>query len=392
MKPRKTALICISDLYLTRGLQLRDYYLSRNDEVRLLTIDFSHRDKKPITNPPEGVTLLHHRPYQKNLSWQRLLGHYEFARACRKDLEEWKPNRIHCLVPANSLARQMGLYKKAHPEVQLIFDLNDLWPESLPIHGFEKTPPARIWRHLRNEWLPEADLVFAECGLFAQTIEQQTGIQAKKLYWSADLPDLHIDPHPDPEIFSLCYLGSVNNIIDLDWLESLLRALSAIRPVTLHLMASGEKKPELMERAGKYATVIDHGLVYEPQARQDIFDLCHYGLNIMKDNVRIGLSMKSIDYLAGGLPLINSLHGDIEEWIDQYDCGINIDRQSPSKTAANIEAISPEKHQQMRQAARTVYEEWLSKKVFERTLDQALDALDQKRLLPEENRKSETEN
>ncbi len=378
MERHKTALICISDLYLTRGLQLRDYYRSRGDEVRLLTIDFSHRKKQKIETPPDGVTLLHHRPYRRNLSWQRLLGHYEFAKECRVDLENWKPDRIHCLIPANSLTRQMGKYKKDHPEVQLIFDLNDLWPESLPIAGFQKTSPAWIWRHLRNAWIDQADLVFAECGLFAKTIESQTGVHPEVLYWSADLPELKSNPHPDPDELSLCYLGSVNNIIDLDWLEKLLARLSQSKPLTLHLMASGEKKPELIERAGRYAKIVDHGLVYDPQAKQDVFDFCHYGLNIMKENVRIGLSMKSIDYLAGGLPLINSLQGDIEEWIDQQGCGINIDRSSVENTARRIESVDCETHKKMRRAARQVYEERLSKEVFEHTLDQALDGLDHK--------------
>ena len=135
-----TVIICISDTYLARGHVLADFYAQHGESTLILTPDFSHSHKKIIEQKEDGVMYLHHRRYSKNLSWQRIYGHIEFAKLARQVVEQIQPQRIHCLVPANSLAKQMDRYKKDHPQVELIFDINDLWPESLPIPGFEYTP------------------------------------------------------------------------------------------------------------------------------------------------------------------------------------------------------------------------------------------------------------
>ncbi|MBF0578450.1 hypothetical protein IM774_01305 [Erysipelotrichaceae bacterium RD49] len=372
--PIKTAILCISDVYLSRGLQLKAFYEARGDEVLILTPDFSHRHKAliPSKERKDGIEYLHHRPYHKNLSWQRLVGHAEFAKACRKYLEAWKPGRIHALVPANTIAKEMDHYKKDHPDVQLYFDLIDLWPESLPVAHFEKTPPAWIWKHLRNAHLPAADHVFAECGLFAKRIASQTGIQPDVLYWTIAEAQTHSALNLPPDRLSFCYLGSVNNIIDLDAIEAFMTGLSQKIPVDLHVIANGEKKAEMIERLGQVVNVIDHGLVYDPQTKQDIFDACHFGLNFMKQEVVIGLSMKSLDYLKAGLPVLNSLQGDLHDWIETARCGINIDRDHLDKTVDQVLKTMGPENLVLRANARALFEQTLSIQAFENHLNEIL--------------------
>jgi hypothetical protein len=43
----------------------------------------------------------------------------------------------------------------------------------------------------------------------------------------------------------------------------------------------------------------------------------------MKDTVNVGLTMKSIDYLQHGLPLINNIPEDTYILISKYNIGIN---------------------------------------------------------------------
>lgn len=43
----------------------------------------------------------------------------------------------------------------------------------------------------------------------------------------------------------------------------------------------------------------------------------------MKQAVQVGLTIKSIDYLAYGVPLINNLKGDTRKLIEKYKIGIN---------------------------------------------------------------------
>lgn len=368
-----TVIICISDNYLARAQVLADFYHSKQESTLILTPDFSHSHKTPITDREEGVFYLHHRRYQKNLSWQRIYGHMEFAKLARKTIEEIAPKRIHCLVPANSLARQMDKYKKHHPEVELILDINDLWPESLPIPGFDYTPPALIWRMIRNRHLQRADYLFCECELFADILEKQTGMKPAVLYWSRADADTDINPayqgplykHSRP-VLSLCYLGSVNNIIDLEYMKEFLSRLSSEVQIDLHLIANGAKKQEMIEMLNPIVNVIDHGLVYDSTKKQEIFSICHFGLNLMKPTVCIGLSMKSLDYLEAGLPILNSLHGDLHQWIEENHCGINLERDKMDADVSqvidllnNIDAL-----QTMRQNARSLFCNRLSLAAF----------------------------
>ena len=43
----------------------------------------------------------------------------------------------------------------------------------------------------------------------------------------------------------------------------------------------------------------------------------------MKDSVKVGLTIKSIDYFCYGLPIINTIKGDTWEIIEQKQVGIN---------------------------------------------------------------------
>ncbi|UNT93032.1 hypothetical protein [Allobaculum sp. Allo2] len=74
----------------------------------------------------------------------------------------------------------------------------------------------------------------------------------------------------------------------------------------------------------------------------------------MKPDVQAGLSMKTLDYLQGGLPVINSLEGDVHDWIEEYRCGINIDRSRLEQTAKEIAEAAQNQLEAMRKAARQV--------------------------------------
>lgn len=366
---KKSAIVCISDTYLTRGLQLKSFYQKLGDEVIILTPDFSHRHKAYLKKKRPGIVYLPHKAYTKNLSWQRLYGHYAFSKEVRRFLEKWQPDHIHCLIPANSLAMQMDRYKKSHPEVSLCFDVIDMWPESLPMDSWiQKTPPALIWKSLRNKHLQAADYVFAECALFANQLEEQTGINSEVLYWTiSDEPTVD-SPNLPQDHLALCYLGSVNNIIDIDWIEAFITEIANLVPVNLHLIASGEKKEEMISRLEPICEITDHGAVYEAKEKQQIFSQCHFGLNIMKENIMVGLSMKSLDYLKGGLPIINSLDGDLHTWIDEAFCGMNVRRDDVSYSAQKLLHYKPSQHLRMRQNAKALYDAVFSREAFEEHL------------------------
>jgi hypothetical protein len=71
--------------------------------------------------------------YHKNLSIKRLASHYKFSKDAFNIVKKIEPNILYVLLPPNSLAKYSSIYKNTHNEVKLIFDIIDLWPETMPI-------------------------------------------------------------------------------------------------------------------------------------------------------------------------------------------------------------------------------------------------------------------
>ena len=325
----KVAIVCCFDTFTERQECLRAVFQRRGDVVTVFQSDFSHRTKTYRTGLPEDDRIVHALPYEKNLSTARLRSHMRFAKDVLWALEGEHWDLIWAILAPNSLAKRCAQYRRRHPETRLVIDVNDLWPESLPMGGLKKLPPMAYWRDLRDKALPAADAVVAECRLFRDRL----GYQAKNCpvlyYCKRELTLRPVPMHPVTDAISLCYLGSVNNIIDLDAMERIVGMLAQRFRVTLHLIADGEKLGELVERTRRAgAEVVDHGALYDAAQKQAVLDQCQLGLNIMKPTVCVGLTMKSIDYLEAGLPLLNNIPGDTWDLIRERGIGLNWDDSS----------------------------------------------------------------
>lgn len=321
--------------------------------VEVLTSDYRHFEKIQRSDK-NNYRLFHAKPYKKNLSYSRLSSHVQLSKDIFKYLEYREtPDLLWVLLPPNSFARDAAKYKKNHHTVKLIFDLIDLWPETMPVGFIKNVFPFTIWRNLRDKNIRSADVVVTECNLYKEKLKSVLqGVKTETLYLAHHL--VPYQPHlnlPNDRI-NLCYLGSINNIIDIDEIGKIIEEISKVRPVELHIVGNGERKDELVrisEEAG--ASVVFHGKIFDRQEKQRIFDSCHYGLNIMKSTVCVGLTMKSMDYLEFGLPMINNIHGDTWDFVNLKEIGYNID---------NINNISIKCNLEMRIRARLYFEQYLT--------------------------------
>lgn len=364
----KVAIVNCFDTFMDRQQALMDFFKARGDSVTAFLSNFQHRNKSTWPVAPEGYTLIPGLPYQKNLSIKRMYSHSRFAQAAREVLAQEKWDLIWVLVPPNSLVKQCAQYKQTHPNTKLVFDVNDLWPESFPLGGLKSLPPFQMWRSLRDKHLMAADYVVTECDLFRKRLNLEQNDNASTIYFckpeekqeldrTAVLPEDH---------FSICYLGSINHIIDIDAVVAILSSLKAVRPVKLHIIGDGENKLHLINQVqGIGVEVTDHGAVYDAAEKQAVFNRCHFGLNVMKPTVCVGLTMKSIDYFAGALPVINSIPGDTWELIERHGFGFNWDG------SRELDWLSLDQPK-ARQAARKFFEEELSYRSFSHRLESVL--------------------
>lgn len=368
----KVAIVCAFDTYFNRAELLKEYYASKGFDVTVITSDFSHRNKEKYSSNLADIHI-NVRAYQKNLSIDRIRSHYEFSKKTKLELESLQPEYIHALIPANSLTKELAKYKKEHPKVQLFFDVIDLWPETMPINKLKGYFPFTLWKNIRDNYIEEADIVFTECHLFQEVLCKENNPKFKTLYWARKEECPLIRWKYKEDQLSFCYLGSMNNIIDTDLILNFLLECKKHKKTVLHIIGVGEAKTKFIEQLKSVnINVVDHNEIYSQNEKQEIFDLCDYGLNVMKPSVVVGLTMKSLDYMCAGLPLINTIQGDTKQFCIDKNIGFNLRQDTISEVVQSIVKETPEQLRTKRINIQKLYNEYFTKKSFFEELDEAL--------------------
>lgn len=172
----------------------------------------------------------------------------------------------------------------------------------------------------------------------------------------------------------LVYLGSINNIIDIELIGLLIKTINREKRVKLHIIGDGENKRALIKASRNAgARVIYHGTVFDEDVKKKIFDASHFALNIMKNTVFVGMTMKSLDYFSYGIPMINNIGGDIEKMIIEEDIGFNISANNLKSCVADILKISEKNYLTLRRNVKFSHDKYFSIENFEIQLTQALD-------------------
>ncbi len=398
----KVVIVNCFDTYEDRVLLLRDYFVSRGASVRVVASDYCHFKKEYRTEFPKGFIPVHAAKYEKNLSPARIASHERFAGDAMKLVGKLRPHLLWVLAPPNLLAQKAAAYKKKNRNVRLIIDMIDMWPETMPVSKIKHLPPFQIWKDIRDRSIGKADLVFTECELYRKVLKDRCEEgQLRALYLAkrygedkvipetsgSDMSEDYAEYAPEDmaedgsDIFSeklpedrwsLCYLGSVNNIIDIDCIADIIRKLpKRQKKPLLNIIGDGERKEELISSSiAAGAEVRYHGKIYDENVKKRIFDSCHFGLNIMKKDVFVGLTMKSIDYFAAGLPVINNIGGDTGRLVRRYGIGINFNGEfSVPENEGEKSFYDPG----MRENVKKLYEEKFTVSAFENRLDKVLE-------------------
>ena len=370
---KKAVCISCTHHYAERTRAVETALTAAGYDVTYITSDFSHYTKQYYRVELPHCVQIPTRPYTKNISPQRLLSHLEFSRDAMAEVARLKPDLMYVEVPPNSLCRAAARYKRNHPGVKLIFDIFDLWPESFPDFRAKRLLglPFRLWAQFRDKGLPEADLVFTECELFRQKLRRfLKDVPSQTLYLCRETATVQTPKLlPQQQALHLCYLGSINNIIDISAISELIGHIQPKRDVALHIIGDGESRDTFIEAVRATGAQVEfHGKVYDPAAKQAIFDRCSFGLNIMKPSVCVGLTMKSVDYFAGGLPILNTIPADTWDFVAQRQMGFNIDRENLAEAARQIAETTPETQLQMAENALCAFRELFTEEIFQQKL------------------------
>lgn len=359
--------------YEERVDRIKQYFLSKGLMVKVLSTNYKHISKEFRDDSKPYYSYIDTKPYSKNFSLARIISHIHFAKKAVESLVNDKPDAIYVVLPPNFLAYEIVRRIDELGKVKIFFDVMDLWPETMPLGWFKYTPIYYIWEKLRDNYLKHAEFIITECDLFKETLQKSNpDLCYKTLYLSKENDPYNVMFCPEQDdTLNICYLGSINNVIDIDIICNVLSGLSKHKKTILHIIGDGENLSNLIEGSkNSGAEVVFHGKIYSQDKKQKIFNMCNFGLNIMKKEVCVGLTMKSIDYFQSGLPIINNIRHDTKTFVNIYNNGFNINETNLDEIIQKILKQNIIENKAMRKKSLELFNDKFSPNAFEKRLDE----------------------
>lgn len=365
--------------YNTRTKYVKEFFDQKGYETEFLISDFDHRNKKTYIADHDGpINYIHINSYRKNISIGRIVAQIRFAigvyRFCKLN-----PYDIvyHCAPPNSTIAALHFLRDKK--KIQLITEIGDMWPESIPISEKLKkllALPMRIWANLRDNYISNSDCVITECELFRKQLLRKNGnLEVNTLYFCNEYEESSTSIEVDNAI-QICYLGSINNIIDISVIARLCGSIALKKNVVLHIIGDGENRDELIQKVSETGSkVVFYGMIFDDDEKKRILNQCHFGLNIMKNTVCVGMTMKSMDYLSHGLPIINNIVGDIWDIVDKEKIGYNINDDTLEIITDEIVKSDKKSIEDLRNNVKCCHNRYFSKEHYFHVMDKILNSL-----------------
>lgn len=255
------------------------------------------------------------------------------------------PDIILCSLPTLELAIVATQYGKRHG-VPVVIDIRDLWPDLFlefmprwlrPLARVAMLPMRRQARRAcRDAYAITGNSPgFVDWGLslagrpagpldrhfpFGYAIEPLAEAERSRAtaYWQEQ------GVVPDGGEFLICFFGTMGHQFDLETVVDAARLLEAEgRPARFVLCGTGESLPALRDRAKGCRSVLFPGWVGKAEIRV-LMEMANVGLAPYINHIGFASNLpnKPIEYLAGGLPILSSLRGYLEGFLEQFGCGV----------------------------------------------------------------------
>lgn len=375
--------VCIScfDYYDTRMDEIISSLKENECEVIYLVADFNHFSKKYVADNLHTKTLIHVPAYKENLSAKRIISHLCFSHRLRKILFKEKPDIIYSIIPPNSIVASIADYKKSYPGTYVILDFFDSWPESFPYKV--KKPIIGVffylWARVRDKNVQCANKIILVSDKMKETLK--TTLRNTIVNNVVIPPSMKMDFIDDYETnikdkIRFCYLGNINHITDIDTIVKLLSGISQYKNVTLEIIGKGSHFSSLQsELMQNNVNVVCHGVVFDNNKKKEIFRKCAFGLNIPKEETMVSISLKSIEYMRTGLPYINAAGGENRKIVEEYNAGINIERDNLNESISFIANLDAADLAKMREASRKAYMAFFKPGLISKQVEEAINTI-----------------
>ncbi len=308
------------------------------------------RDRRAIRKEIDGVeaVLLWASYYERN-DWRRALNWLTFyrsvaalGRSLAPDVVIGSSPQLFAAAAGARLARAVG--------APFVFEVRDLWPESLVAAGGREGPTYRLLARVANSLYAKADTIV----VLAEGVREhlvQRGVPAAKIAYVPNGVDPNAFPARGLESartavgpFTVIYAGAHG---PANGLEVVLDAAHELRDdprVRFVLVGGGPSKEGLREDARRRS--LGNVEFLDPVPKASIPELladADAGLMILRDAPLFSYGVspnKLFDYLAAGLPVINNVPGEVARWAQQSRCAIQTSDASGRALAAAVRELA----------------------------------------------------
>lgn len=325
--------------------------------------------------------------YERN-NWQRAWNWWTFHRsvlrevdalAQRPDVVIGSSPQLFAATAARRFARRLG--------VPFVFEVRDLWPESLLAAGGRRGPGYYALGHVANGLYRDADriLVLAR-GAGDYLIER--GVPAAKIGYVPNGVDVHaLAPATQARTtngapFTFVYAGAHGPANGLDCVLEAAARLGPEANLRFILIGDGPAKPALVRRARELG--LGNVEFRDPVSKLELASVLHEadaGLMILREAPLFAFGVspnKLFDYLAAGLPVVCNVPGDTARMLREAEAGEQATDSRPAALAAAMYAMAarpPDVRRQMARRGRAWVTREHSREVLGAQLDSQLRAL-----------------
>jgi glycosyltransferase involved in cell wall biosynthesis len=327
--------------------------------VDVVTSDLDHTRKSKrdqfSCSPFERVVYLPSRPYGSNVGAARLLSHFDLAFKAaayfRKNRDQY--DVVYSTVPLNVMTWLVFILARGKMR---IIDVVDIWPDVLPFSPIVRrvcAPGFALWKWFFKSAVAKAGIVMAVSDSFISEAARYAndGAIIKRFYIGHERL---VSAVPKQPIFTVAYVGNLGRLYDFETLVDVLAEAELRDTVQFFLIGKGDRQEwlvgELERRNLRYRFF---GTVFDTARLADILRSCHVGFNGYI-NTSAAFSYKAGTYFAAGLPIINSMTGDLQQLVEEYrlgenyeggnrnqlkECLMRLSRNDTTDLAANCETL-----------------------------------------------------
>lgn len=377
----------------TRHFELSRELVRRGWNVTLAASDFhlllrtytrrtNAGDRNVILEDLDGVGFryLWSAPYEAN-DWRRAWNWLSFARS----LVQWTPDQgLPDVVIGSSphLFAALAGYRLAKRwDVPFLFEVRDLWPESMVAAGGRKGIAYIVFKWIADYLYRHSDGVICLSRGSRTYLNQQRGVRTEKLHF--------VPNGVDPDAFApqerarrptltFVYAGAHGPANGLDVVLDAADRLRARNDIRFKLVGDGPAKAELQRSAERMN--LENVTFMDPVAKSRIpaiFSEADAGLMVLRETPLFAFGVspnKLFDYMAAALPVVCNVPGEVESMVRDAGAG----EQAAGGTGEDLaEAIrrladrSPEERAVMGESGRR----WVSREHGREILAERLDEI-----------------